>query len=209
MYLHFTRLWEFAKSAILAIALLVSTADAAVGTSALEDNGRIEATVAWSNVIMPGGRILLIKSSQGICALRFLTFERRNDGRPATTFDGGEETQTASYEWRFFRIGGGSSHPTTEKTGHGSVTQKAAYGIGRFVLLGGGNDTIKCGPIRAIWSPPASVFFSDYHDSGSPGLELAPTARTSLVDVDPSDSSLTWFKLDKNREQFRLPLDAP
>jgi len=197
-----------AESAIPAPTLMVSSADAGV-VSAVSHAGTTTATVAWSNVVMPAGRILLIREPRGICALRFTAVERRNDGRPETSFESGEETQIARYEWRFFPITGASAKARSVKSGRGSVIHKAAYGIGRWILFGGGNDIVRCGPIRTLWSPPTSVFFSDERTSESPALELAATSWTSLSEVDPSGPSLIWFRLDSDRKPLQVSLDAP
>ena len=194
---QFLRPRAIARSATLGLLFSVSVSAA---VTSLTDDGTISATVTWSDVIMPAGRIILVKSSEGICALQFVAFERANDARPGSSIDNGEETQITRYEWRFFTNGG------LARSGRGSVTHKAAYGIGRWILFGGGNDIVKCGPMRAFWAPPGSLFFSDDPGCASPKFELSPTSWTNLRDVDPSDPHIRWFKCDMDREPLQIVL---
>lgn len=158
------------------------------------------AKIAWHQVAAPRGNVLLMRSDEGICAIRFTSFQAAGDSKPPTTFSSGEETYSADYEWSF-----AAKHSNTGiQYGTGRATKSALWGIGRLAF-GGGESYVRCGPMKAFWMPRESISFSEKVTCKSAVYELAPTRWKRLSEVKVDDPELKWFECDEARKLFYIP----
>jgi hypothetical protein len=158
------------------------------------------AKIAWHQVAAPSGNVLLMRSDEGTCAIRFTSFQAAGDSKPPTTFSSGGETYSADYEWSFAV----KQSNTAIQYGTGRTTQGALWGIGRLAF-GGGRPYVRCGPMKASWLPRASVSFSDKVACKSAVYQLAPTRWKSLSEVKLDEPGIRWFGCDEDRKLFYIP----
>ncbi|QSI30221.1 hypothetical protein GNX71_11750 [Variovorax sp. RKNM96] len=158
------------------------------------------AKIAWHQVAAPSGNVLLMRNDEGTCAIRFTSFQATGGSTPPTTFSSGDKTYTADYEWSFAV----KQSSTGVQYGSGRATKGALWGIGRSAF-GGGDPYIRCGPMKALWLPRASISFSDKVTCKAAVYQLAPTRWKSLSQVRLDDLEMKWFECDENRKLFYIP----
>jgi hypothetical protein len=184
--------------------LLVATAVACLSATAQSANDfKTSARVDWHQVGAPLGKFLLMRGDKGLCAIRFLDYQRGQDAQPPTVFNSGEESHVARYEWLYQGDGSGDITKDNVKRGKGRVSSGPLKGIGRLASQSG-DPYVKCGPFVSYWLPPTSVSFSSSISCSRARYELAPTKWDEMSQVDIRDPRLKWFRCDENRKSFRI-----
>jgi len=156
-----------------------------------------EVHIAPNGVIVPLGRILLIRKGCEYCAVKFTRFWTGKT----------EEDRYASYE----------SYYQGDKTGDFSNKnvqfrrEKLSFpkprGIGRLAFSFG-NKEIRCGPIKLFWAGKGDVaFYGMDQPEGDYGIELAPTPWTSISEVNVFDPRVKWYRYDETRKRVNIPVD--
>lgn len=158
-----------------------------------EEQAQTAAIVTFGFVAPVLQRVLLIRAKDGVCALRFSSYERAHDAKPGTAFNTGDETFAAEYEWAFY------SKTGSVKSGRHKVSRGAIIGIGR-VIVPSTSARIECGPIKGLaWSYP--LYVSMYIDSkrSADGLQFTPTSCLDLSAAKSTAASYTWYKYEEDR----------
>ena len=148
-------------------------------------------------IVMPLGKILLVRRDSDYCAIKFSEFWTGKT----------EDDVYATYE----------SYYQGDKSGHFSKEKlkirkdKLAFpkprGIGRFAFSFG-NRNIRCGPLKLQWAGRGSVFFyAEGQKQGDYGIELAPTKWTDISQVNVFDPRLRWYRYDEKRPRVNIPVD--
>ena len=167
---------------------------------------RANAIVAWHQVSAPFGKFLLLRGRDGVCAIRFLKFSRREGARPPTAFHSGEERVSSVYQWHYLADAKGSFTSASVKHGSGTVADGPLVGIGRLAFRTE-DGIVQCGPMRAAWLPPSSVsFFEKDVPCRNAPYALAPTRWQNLAEIDFKDKRLRWFQCEEDRETFPIPI---
>ena len=140
-------------------------------------------------------------------AVRFTKAQRGHDAKPGTTFNSGEESFSAEYDWYFQGDGSGDFTQSGVLSGHEQLARKPLKGIGRFAFQTG-QIYVKCGPFKLRWMFPTRVaFYSTGVTPGDYGIELAPTKWAEIKEVDVLDPRLKWYRYDANRKSVEIPLN--
>jgi len=153
--------------------------------------------ISTNCIVMPIGRILLIRKGDEYCAMKFIRFW---NGK--TEWD-----RYAEYESYF---------PIDNKVGfvreNIRVSKDVAsfsklYGVGRLAISFGTKE-IKCGAFRLAWDGRGIVcFFGKNQKQGDYGIELAPTPWTDTAQINLSDERTRWYRYDTARKKITLPID--
>jgi hypothetical protein len=155
--------------------------------------------VSPNAVIMPLGRILLIRRDSDYGAIRFTKFwtgKTENDlyATYESYYPGDKTVDFANENVKFTKEELHSPKPSFSLFGH------------PFTF--GEKKEIRCGPIKLWWTGKGTVyFFERYQREGDYGIELAPTTWTDISQINVSDSGLTWYRYDANRKDTKIPLD--
>ena len=139
---------------------------------------------------VPLNKFILLRQGDKVGAFRFTHYEEKK----------------AEYEW-FYPLS--SEKGKTEiKTGVGSVKDHYVTLIGRLSFQLGQME-IKCGDLRVLWTTLNIVCF--YNDSDkypeNSSVELAPTNKGNISEIDLSNLKLKWYKYDDHRTDFKIQLD--
>jgi len=154
--------------------------------------------VAPNAIIMPVGRILLVKKDAAYGAIKFLKFWTGKS----------EEDRYAEYE-SFYMPAIENNVLSSERTvfKRKKLSSPKPRGIGRFAFSLG-NKELECGPIKLFWSGKGSVYFYRLNQNeGDYGIELAPTNWSDILDVNLSDPRIQWYKFDLDRERKVILID--
>lgn len=147
------------------------------------------------------GYWLLAREGLDLCAVRFVQWRRGHDARSYWFFRTGEESTYATYEWVAQQDGSGDLTKPNVQTGRGEASDKAAWGLGHVLFLGGGgNPFVQCGPFTLFWMFPNSVHFP--HGAWSPEkrpVELAPTGWNTLEEVMEHFERIKWYRYQTER----------
>ena len=155
--------------------------------------------VSPNAIIMPLGKILLIRRDSHYGAIKFTKFwtGKTEDDLYATYESYYQDDKTGDFankNVKFIKEELHSPKPSFSLFGH-----PFAFGI---------KEEIKCGPIRLWWVGRGTVcFFKRSQRQGDYGIELAPTKWTDISQVNVSDPRLKWYRYDANRKDVKIPLD--
>jgi hypothetical protein len=174
-----------------------------IDINALRDDGS-EAVLAYEAIGVPAMRVILIDDGRGLCELRLSPLERKGDAQPETAFRSGDETQSRRYEWQYALTGSTGIERTI--SGKGSLVSRSTYGIGRAIVLGGGNRTIKCGPMRLQWGAPGFLSYGAEWGCGRRKVRIAPTSWRNFSEVQADDKRLRWYDCHDGKEAEFVPL---
>src|SRR4051812_12101758 len=104
------------------VLLLIATAMAYLSAIAQPmDDFKTSARVDWHQVGAPLGKFLLMRGNKGLCAIRFLDYQRGHDAKPPSVFNSGEESHVAHYEWVYQGDGTSDITKGNVKRGKGQV----------------------------------------------------------------------------------------
>jgi hypothetical protein len=164
-----------------------------------EEHATSAAIISFGHAAPVLNRVLLVRGQEGVCALRFLKYERGHDAKPGTVFNTGDETLSAEYEWAFYSKG----RPT--QSGHRKVSRGPIVGIGRLIIPST-RARIECGPIKGLaWSYPlyVSMYINNKRDPG--GLQFAPTSCANLSAAQAGIAIYGWYSYQENRATLYIP----
>lgn len=196
------------KSPGFGFLLLIGAALCATAASSEEPKRPLPDTViiTWDGASAPVGRFLLIRKDKAVCAVRFTQAERFRDRKPPTTFNSGEESFSAEYDWWFQKDGSGDFLKSTATSGHEELHSGPLKGIGRLAFQTG-SIYLKCSQFELLWRYPSWVRFWGAVKDGDYGIELAPTPWKELSEIKLDDPKLKWHRYDERRELLDLPFD--
>ena len=155
--------------------------------------------VSPNAIIMPLGKILLIREDSDYGAIKFIKFwtGKAEDDLYATYESYYQDDKTGVFtnkNVKFTKEELHSPKPSFSLFGH-----PFAFGI---------KEEIRCGPIRLWWSGRGTVyFFKRDQREGDYGIELAPTKWTDISQVNVSDPRLKWYRYDEKRKDTTIPVD--
>ena len=171
-----------------------------------ERNAANNAMMTWFDVGAPAGHTLLIRRGTDRCVVRFTSFRRDHDAKPATSFNSGTDSVFAEYDWFYDRNSDGRENVPRYESGHRSLSLLATIGIGRLAFEAGNNEVI-CGPFRLVWFYPVRLGFNNRDSVKDIGVELAPTRWTTIEQVNFEDRGLRWYKVDESRKPTLIPMN--
>lgn len=156
--------------------------------------------VGFSWVDMPLNKILLIKSNNDFCALKFTYVKRGNNSKEATSFNSGEESFEAKYDFLTWHADANSQISLISRDNR--LELNAAIGIGRLSYQPG-NSIIKCGKAKLLWQYPAAVllFGRDMETL------FSPTTLTEFDDISLSTNKAVWYDYDEKRKMIKIPIE--
>ncbi|OGP60598.1 MAG: hypothetical protein A2162_05445 [Deltaproteobacteria bacterium RBG_13_52_11b] len=159
-----------------------------------------EVRIAGNALVMPMGRIVLVRNGSQYCAVKFT---RAWTGKT-------DHDYFARYESYYQGDGTGDfSKPNVQFTEE-ELAWRRRVGLGKFFSFPAGpeNLEIKCGPIRLFWSSKGSIYFRSHAKKDADyGIELAPTTWTEISEVNIFDPRLQWYSYDGKRKEVRIPID--
>jgi hypothetical protein len=170
-----------------------------------ERHAKDDVFITSDGIAMAIGRFLLIRRSQGVCAVRFTRMYRGGDSHPPSVFSSGEESLYADYQWFYMPLGGINFSSRDTKSGHETASMKAPIGIGRFAF-GWGNPMVECGPFRLSWNYPTNVAYKFMTDPPEE-YKLAPTKWRKIGEVQLSDPHLVWYGYEGKRAATYIPIE--
>jgi hypothetical protein len=133
-------------------------------------------------VVIPLGRMLLVRKDTQYCAIKFTEFWTGKT----------KEDVHARYESYYQGDASGDFARKNVQIKKEELSFPKPRGIGRFAFSFG-NKNIQCGPIKLFWSGKGSVYFqSDSQPEADYGVELSPTKWTDISQVNVFDSRLKW-----------------
>lgn len=177
------------------------------------DNGDIvlpkdnEVYIAEVGIVMPVGRILLVRRNSDYCVIKFTKFWLENTSEVGSLFVSSGSDKYAMYE----------SHYQGDKTGVFSkknvqvkkekLSAPKPRGIGRLAFSFSDRE-VKCGAIKLEWFGKGGVhFYGEGQKQGDYGIELAPTKWTDISEVNVFDPRLKWYRYDENRKRINIPVE--
>jgi hypothetical protein len=193
---------------IPALCLILSGAEAAGGdVSDCRDSTKTPNTerviIAGNCLIMPVGRILLVRKKSQYCAVR-LTEAWQGE----TVLD-----RFANYESYYQGDGSGDlSKADVQFTADQLIARRSVPKFPQFPRFlshpaGPENKQIRCGPIKLAWFGLGIYFNEHLWTTGDRGMELAPTKWTDISQVNVFDPRLKWYKYDGKRENVSVPIE--
>ena len=148
-------------------------------------------------IVMPLGKILLVRKGKEYCAVRF------------TEFWTGKTKEDLYARYESYCLGSKTRDLSEEnvQVRKEKLSFPKPRGIGRLAFSFG-NKEIKCGAIRLLWSGNGAVhFYGQGQDQGDYGIELAPTKWNELSEVNVLDTRLRWYRYDPERKRITIPVD--
>ena len=153
--------------------------------------------VGKTAIVMPLGKILLVRKDSKYCAVRF------TESWTGKT----EEDLYAKYESYYQGDKSGDFSKANVQLKKENLSFPTPRGVGRLAFSFG-NKEIECGPIRLFWSGHGAVhFYSEGEKQGDYGIELAPTPWTDISQVNVFDPRIQWHRYDEKRERINIPID--
>lgn len=163
-------------------------------------------------------KFILLRKGDHVCAVKFNTFRRDYDAKPATRTSTGEENTYASYEWFYQKDGSSDFKKSNVAFGNGNLHRGPATGILFDITIWRSFDKrwIECGPFNPTWIYPTTITFTSYKGSSLKRdyeLEIAATNWSQVEEIDIASPKLFWAKLNSgtvHRPSIYIPLqDLP
>lgn len=153
--------------------------------------------IAPNAVVMPLGRILLVRKDSKYCAVKFTKFWAGKT----------EEDLYASYEVYYQGDNTGDFSKKNVEFKKGDLAAPKPRGMGRLAFSFGKKE-IKCGSITLQWDGKGSIYFYRFdQDEGDYGIHLAPTKWIDISQLNVSDPRLKWYGYDAKRQRIVIPID--
>lgn len=158
-------------------------------------------------IVMPLGKILLVRRDSAYCAIKFIKFWSENTSEAGTVFVASGSDEYAIYDSYYQGDNTGDFSKKDVQFKKEKLSFPKPRGIGRLAFSFG-NKEIKCGNIGLLWSGKGSVhFYGEGQKQGDYGIELAPTEWTDISQVNVFDPRLKWYRYDENRKRVNIPVD--
>ncbi len=158
-----------------------------------------EVHIDANGVMMPLGRILLVRKDSDYCAIKFIKFwtGKTEDDRYATYEAYYQGDKTADFN---------NKNVTFKR--EELYAPKPSFSFFGHPFAFGAKKEVRCGPIKLWWTGFGSVyFFKRYQREGEYGIEFAPTKWTDISQVNVFDHRLKWYRYDENRKRVNIPVD--
>ncbi len=175
----------------------------ASGAFAQEDigpPGPNEVHIGPNGVIMPTGRILLVRKDEEYCAIKFVRFwtgKTEND-LYATYISYARKDRLSPFADNNVIVQENELHRPEPKWSL----------FGHPVVLFGSKGEIKCSQFRLWWTRGGTVYpFRSGQNQGDYGIELAPTPWTDISQIDVVSSKIKWYRYDENRKRRNVNID--
>ncbi len=155
--------------------------------------------IAQTGIVMPLGRILLVRKGTDCCAVKFTSFWTGK-----TEYD-----QYGRYEVYYQGDGTGDFSAKNVKVQTGELKRPKPWGIPMTdISLASGNITVRCGPMKLTWISKAGLYFWNAlrEEEGDHGVELAPTPWTGISEVNLRDPRIRWYRYG-TRQNKAIPVD--
>lgn len=181
-----------------------------------EQRATTYAAIGPEGVTATLNRFILFRKGAHGCALRFSSFRREGENKPASFFRSGWADTWAEYDWYFQDDGTFDLSKTNVQSGHGKLRWGSDFRLGHGLILGGPKDanrSIDCGSFHVAWGYPMNLAFYSFARGKTeydPQLEFAPTRWTKLEQLDFSNSGLRWISglaAGKIKEEVWIPLE--
>lgn len=187
--------------------LLVTTAGCATWREECwEAPGRPEDRETRVNLAAPGvpsvasplGQFILLRTSEGACAVRFTSACRGHDGSRPGMFCNGQETVRQSYE-AYFQADGSEDMSRPNVTMHrGSVWSAQACGLPMHNGMSSNSMYgVSCGNASIRWAPWQTLHAVQrvpYGWSSGVPMQMAATTAQSPEQINFADPALKWVK---------------
>jgi hypothetical protein len=161
--------------------------------------GENEVHIAPDGVMMPLGRILLVRKDADYCAIKFTKFwtGKNDDDRYATYEAYYQDDKTGDFTNKNAKF--------CKNELHSPIPSFSLFG---HPVSFGAKKEVQCGRIRLWWTGLGSVyFFKRYQQSGDYGVEFAPTKWEDILQVNVFDKRLKWYRYDGNRKRVNVPVE--
>jgi hypothetical protein len=159
--------------------------------------GLNEVHIGKTAIVMPLGKILLVRRGSDYCAIKFLKFWTGIT----------EQDVYATCESYYQGDKSGDFSKKDLKITKDKLSFPKPRGIGRLAFSFG-NRNIHCGPLKLEWAGRGSVFFyAEDQKEGDYRVELAPTHWTDISQINVFDSRLKWYTYDEKRPRVNIPVD--
>lgn len=166
-----------------------------------------EVHVGKTVIVMPLGKILLVRKDAAYCVIKFTKIWSENTSEVGTLFVASGSDEYATYESYFQGDKTGDFSKKNVQFKKEKLSFPKPRGIGRLAFSFG-NKEIKCGGIKLFWGGKGSVsFYGEGQKQGDYGIELAPTKWTDISEVNVFDPRLKWYRYDENRKRVNIPVD--
>ncbi len=140
-----------------------------------------------TGIVAPLNKFVLIKEGNKIGAFKFINYKRKE----------------AEYEWYYPLDQGGNKI----KCGKRKVKDIFVSLIGRIAFQFG-NTRIKCGPLKLNWVMYNSIcFYYNEETKENHVVQLAPTNKENISDINLNDSTLKWYRGSSRRREFKIFLN--
>jgi hypothetical protein len=136
---------------------------------------------------VPLNKIVLIRKGQEIGAFKLTYCEEKS----------------AQYEW-YYPLQHGLDKVNS---GKGTLRNRFVCVIGRLCFQLG-NIHIKCGPLKIDWNGYHMVaFFGTEEESRNYSVELAPTNKEKIEEINLSDPKLKWYRYTEEKREITIESD--
>ena len=166
-------------------------------TETVEEIIKSNYLIGFSWIDSPLNSVVLVKSDEVMCAIKFISFNKGSDKKEPTTFNSGDESFFAEYE--IVELKSGFISAKSQK----SVSRLATIGIGRLSFQKG-NTKVRCGETILQWAYPTSLIMS----KDDKGVEFAFSRFIDLEQSLKENESATWYGYDEFRDWFLVPFTS-
>jgi len=158
--------------------------------------GQNDVVIAPNAIIMPLGRILLVRKGFEYCAIKFVKFWTGKT----------DEDMYAEYESYYKNDKIEKFSDENVEFRKGKLSAPKPKGIGRFAFSFG-NRNVHCGFTKLQWSGKGSLYFyREGQKQDDYGIEIAPTIWTSILQVNINDERIKWYSFDLKRKRVSKPI---
>jgi hypothetical protein len=166
-----------------------------------------EVYIAEVGIVMPLGKILLVRRNSDYCAIKFTKFWLENTSEVGSIFVAAGSDEYAMYESYYQGDKTGDFSKKNVEFKKEKLSSPKPRGIGRLAFSFGDRE-IKCGTIKLEWFGKGGVYFyREDQKEGDYGIELAPTKWIDIAEVNVYDPRLKWYRYDEKRERVNIPVD--
>ena len=155
-------------------------------------------------VSAPLERFLLIRKGSTVCAIRFTDYNNFSSS-------GGDiavSKTSAEYDYFFQNDGSGDFKKSNVETGHMKISGSGVASVASTTWGGGSNiPLVKCGSLNLAWNGNVGIKFFQGTEPQDEGIKLAPTKWQDVNEIDLNDLGFTWYRYDKMRKVFSIPVD--
>jgi hypothetical protein len=156
-----------------------------------------EVHIGNTAIVMPLGKILLVRRDSEYCAIKFTKFWTGKT----------EDDLFAKYESYYQGDKTGNFTNKNVKLKKEELSFPKPRGIGRLAFSFG-NMNIECGTVKLLWTGQGAVhFYREGQHQGDYGIELAPTPWTDISQVNVRDPRIKWYRYDEKRKRVNIPLE--